>query len=1034
MVRRIANFFFSMQLMAVLLIFYAFSIAIATFIENDFGTTAAKATVYSAFWFELLMVLLLINFIGNIFRYKLYLRKKLTIFLFHLAFAIILFGAFVTRYFGEEGYMHIREGAKSNLVLSMETYLDIQAKSSEEKVSSTDVVLFSPLTANSFSKRLNVDGKDIEIQTIKFVPNANYHLIQTPGGKPVIEIIIPGMNGPQKVYLEEGGTAYVGNYIVGFESGNLKTDISIQSNQHSLILSSEKDLKITNSNTWTDSLLSVGVEHVFYSQVLYKIGEQVFVLNHYEPAGKLVLVPVEDKDAPEGPGALKLLVEVEDRVDSVVVWGSSSSPGKDISLSLVDVDFQFTYGSKYREVPFTLGLKDFILDRYPGSNSPSSFKSIVLLEDKEKGISEERQIFMNNVLNHRGYKFFQSSYDTDERGTILSVNRDLPGTIITYLGYLMLAVGFFSSLINKNSRFQVLRKTTSMVSIIAFLLLVVPSTLNASENDGVAELANNTISKEHAAEFGELLIQDNQGRIKPVNTLASQVLRKISRKTSINGLNADQVLLGMLSNPQYWQQVPLIKASHPSIKELLGIETNYISFRDITFSNRTQTYILGPYVEEAYRKKPAYRNKFDNEIIRLDERVNIAWVIYTNSLLKVFPKPNDPSNTWFSPSDSLAIHQGNDTILTTHIISLYYHELSKAIESGDYSETNEYLESIKAFQLKFGGEVIPTPKRQSLELWYNKANIFDRISNYYALFGIVLLILNLIGILNEKLKLRIPNIIGFWIILLIFIAHAVGLGIRWYVSGHAPWSNGYEALIYISWATVLAGFLFSRNAPVAIPLTAVLAYLILHVAHLSWMDPEITNLVPVLKSVWLVIHVAIITASYGFLALGALLALFNLILMIFKTNNNHNRLDGHIYKLSNILEMTLIAGLYMLAIGTFLGGVWANESWGRYWGWDPKEAWALITVVVYAFIAHMRLIPGLRGVYAFNLLSLFGFWSVIMTYFGVNFYLAGLHSYAKGDPLPVPKFVLFTVVSLVIIAIVAFVNNYYINKKNMKLL
>lgn len=1023
-----------MQLMAVLLVFYAFSIAIATFIENDFGTTASKATVYNTFWFELLMALLLINFIGNIFRYKLYLRKKLTIFLFHLAFAIILLGAFVTRYFGEEGYMHIREGAKSNLVLSMETYLDIQADAPGEKVTSTDVVMFSPLTGNSFSQKFKVDGKDVKVQTIKFVPNAKYHLIQIPVGEPVVELIIPGMNGPQTVYLEKGGTTHIGNYSVSFDNGIQHSDLTINSTQHNLTISSEKNLKITNSSTWSDSLLNKNIAHNFYSQVLYKIEEQVFVLNHYEPSGKLVLVPEENKDAPEGPGALKLLVNVEGQADSVVVWGSSGAPGREVSLNLADVELRFTYGSKYREVPFTLGLKDFILERYPGSNSPSSFKSIVLLEDKARGISEERQIFMNNVLNHRGYKFFQSSYDTDERGTILSVNRDLPGTIITYLGYFMLAIGFFSSLINKNSRFQVLRRSTSMASLIIVAFLVLPGTLNAEDSSWESTLNVNRISEEHASRFGELLIQDNQGRIKPVNTLASQVLRKISRKTNINGLNADQVLLGMLSNPQYWQQVPMIKASHPSIKELLGIETNYISFRDITFSNRTQTYLLGPYVEEAYRKKPAYRNKFDNEIIRLDERVNIAWVIYNNSLLKIFPKPNDPSNTWYAPSDSLAIHQGNDTILTTHIISLYYHELTKAIESGNYSETDEYLKSIKTFQLKFGGEVIPAPKRQSLELWYNKANIFDRISNYYALFGIILLVLNLFGILNEKIKLTIPNIIGFWGILLIFLAHAIGLGIRWYVSGHAPWSNGYEALIYISWATVLAGFLFSKNAPVALPLTAVLAYLILHVAHLSWMDPEITNLVPVLKSIWLVIHVAIITASYGFLALGALLAFFNLILMIFKTKNNHVRLDGHIYRLSNILEMALIAGLYMLTIGTFLGGVWANESWGRYWGWDPKEAWALITVVVYAFIAHMRLIPGLRGVYAFNLLSLFGFWSVIMTYFGVNFYLAGLHSYAKGDPLPVPKFVLYTVVSLVIIAIVAFVNHYFINKRNMKLL
>jgi len=194
------------------------------------------------------------------------------------------------------------------------------------------------------------------------------------------------------------------------------------------------------------------------------------------------------------------------------------------------------------------------------------------------------------------------------------------------------------------------------------------------------------------------------------------------------------------------------------------------------------------------------------------------------------------------------------------------------------------------------------------------------------------------------------------------------------------------------------------------------------VAHLSWMDPEITNLAPVLKSVWLVIHVSIITASYGFFALGALLALLNLILMNFRTYKNKININQDIEKLTGIIEMTLIVGLYMMTIGTFLGGVWANESWGRYWGWDPKETWALITILVYAFIAHMRMIPGLQGTFKFNLLALFGFSSVIMTFFGVNYYLSGLHSYAAGDPLPIPDFVYYTITILSIISISAYIN------------
>jgi cytochrome c-type biogenesis protein CcsB len=194
------------------------------------------------------------------------------------------------------------------------------------------------------------------------------------------------------------------------------------------------------------------------------------------------------------------------------------------------------------------------------------------------------------------------------------------------------------------------------------------------------------------------------------------------------------------------------------------------------------------------------------------------------------------------------------------------------------------------------------------------------------------------------------------------------------------------------------------------------------------MDPEITTLVPVLQSYWLIIHVAVITASYGFLGLGALLAAVNLIIMFLESKSRKKRIDLTIAELSNIIEMTLIAGLYLLAIGTFLGGVWANESWGRYWGWDPKETWALVTIIVYAFIAHMRIIPGLKSSFGFNLAALLGFGSVIMTYFGVNYYLSGLHSYAKGDPLPIPVFVYYLIASVAILALLAYINQYRLKR------
>ena len=252
-----------------------------------------------------------------------------------------------------------------------------------------------------------------------------------------------------------------------------------------------------------------------------------------------------------------------------------------------------------------------------------------------------------------------------------------------------------------------------------------------------------------------------------------------------------------------------------------------------------------------------------------------------------------------------------------------------------------------------------------------------------------------------------------------FLLHTVGLIIRWIISGHAPWSNGYESMIYIAWATLLSGVLFSRRSSLTLVATTIVSSLILMVAHLNWLDPEITNLVPVLKSYWLMIHVAIITASYGFLALGAMLGLFGLWLIFLYNFTNNKKLELVCDEITIINEKSLIIGLYMLTIGTFLGGIWANESWGRYWGWDPKETWALVSILVYAIILHLRFIPAMRSKYIFNLASLIGIWSIIMTYFGVNYYLSGLHSYAAGDPMPIPSFVYYLVAIMIVSAILA---------------
>jgi len=256
-----------------------------------------------------------------------------------------------------------------------------------------------------------------------------------------------------------------------------------------------------------------------------------------------------------------------------------------------------------------------------------------------------------------------------------------------------------------------------------------------------------------------------------------------------------------------------------------------------------------------------------------------------------------------------------------------------------------------------------------------------------------------------------------------WIVHTLGLIARWIISNHAPWTNGYEAMIYTVWATMFAGIIFGRKSNLTLATTTSVSSLLLLFAFVSYLDPTITNVVPVLNSYWLMIHVSIIVASYGFLILGGFLGLLSLMLMIFKNNRNKKVLDLKISELTIINEKTLTIGIYMLTIGTFLGGIWANESWGRYWGWDPKETWALVSILVYAFILHMRFVPALKGKYTFNVASVFAVYSVLMTYFGVNYLLSGLHSYAAGDTVEIPNAVWISVGMVIIIAILAKLKN-----------
>ena len=636
-----------------------------------------------------------------------------------------------------------------------------------------------------------------------------------------------------------------------------------------------------------------------------------------------------------------------------------------------------------------------------------------MLVDKENEVNMTYSIYMNNILKYRGYRFYQSSYDPDEKGTILSVNHDRAGMVVTYTGYALLFVFIILSLINKNSVFRKIKPSlwsNSGSKLLAVLILFLSLNIGARANPSKI-----VYDKEKVEEFGKVLVQDQRGRTKPLYTLSNDILRKISRKNSYQGYSPMQVFMGLSTDFQNWQDEPLIKVSNKDLRKTIGITEEYASVNQLIDFDKGE-YILSGMIQEVVNKPSGERNKMDKEIIKVDERLNIIMMLARGEFFRLFPL-RDGTDNWGTPSQALvnAIHK-EDSLYISNILSLYTSALFEGINTGNYSGADEYLESLINYQRKFAGYDLPSESKVKAEILYYKSMIFERLFPYYATVGVVMLIILITMIIRGRTG-RTPVIKVFsGLILLGFIFHSLGLGIRWYISGHSPMSNGYESLLFISWVTVLAGLFFSRRSSLTLAATAVLASLTLMVAHLSFMDPEITNLVPVLQSYWLTLHVSVITASYGFLGLGAILGLVNMILYSLNTTHNRKHILKTVDDLSVINYRTLALGLYFLTIGTFLGAVWANESWGRYWGWDPKETWSLITMIVYAFVIHSKNIKALNSIFAFNIMSVYAFSAVLMTYFGVNYYLSGLHSYAGGDPVPIPAFVYVSIAVLLVLS------------------
>ncbi|WP_111307395.1 cytochrome c biogenesis protein CcsA [Confluentibacter sediminis] len=1029
---KLANILFSTRLTAILFIVFAAAMVTGTFLDAGQLTSPTAYTrnlIYNAWWFEAIMVFFVINFLGNIARFRLYKKEKWATLILHLAFIFILIGASITRYISFEGMMAIREGETSNTFLSQKTYVtayidgDYEIDGIPQRLPIEKEVDFSARMDNDFKIETKYNQQPVTIELEKFIQGAEEDIIPNDTGESYLKVVESGGGGPHNHFLKVGEVQSIHNVLFAL---NKPTEgaINITYNNDELTIKSPFEGEYLTMATMTQGTLVKDSLQPLILRSRYIIGDMQMVFPKPVVKGVFDIVQKSQILKNDEDGAV-FKITTKGETKRVGVLGGKGMQNAFKQVQVGGLDFALKYGSKEMELPFQIKLNDFEAERYPGTEKGySSFSSEVTVIDEKEG-SYDYKIFMNNILNHGGYKFFQSSFDPDEKGTILSVNHDYWGSLITYIGYFLLYFGLMAILFAKHSRFGDLKKQLEKVKakkakLLAVLFLCFG--LNGfsqehTEHDGHNHnrpektvidsiLEANITPKEHAEAFGHMVIQDIGGRMMPVNTYASEMLRKLSKHDDYEEFDANQVFLSMQESPLLWYNVPVIYLAlkkGDSIRHIIGVDNteNYVMLSD--FFTDSGEYKLSPYLEEVYKTNTP--NGYQSQIKETDQRVTLLYNTLEGMPLKIFPLPNDENNKWISEYDlkhdeTIKVQDSLYRNFITNGFKTYLYMVNTAKQNGDFSEANKFLDAFKKTQTRYGASVMLSDKKINTEILYNKYDIFKKLFSWYLYAGTLLFIVLIIQIFKDKNKtLKTLATVFKFVVLGLFILHTAGLIVRWYISGHAPWSDAYESMLYVAWSSMFFGLAFGRKSDLTIASTAFVTAMLLMIAHWNWMDPAIANLQPVLNSYWLMIHVAVIVASYGPFTLGMILGVVTLLLMILTNKKNQEKMALNIKELTIINEMALTVGLVMLTIGNFLGGMWANESWGRYWGWDPKETWALISIMIYAFVIHMRLIPGLRSVWWYNLSSIIAYPFIIFTYFGVNFYLSGLHSYQSGQQI-----------------------------------
>lgn len=638
-----------------------------------------------------------------------------------------------------------------------------------------------------------------------------------------------------------------------------------------------------------------------------------------------------------------------------------------------------------RKLPFELRLESFDVKYHDGTRAEADYVSRFTITDG--GATQRAEVSMNNVWKYRSVRFYQSSYDPDMRGSILALNSDPWGIPVTYAGYALLFLSLVWLLVDPKGAFRRLFKSDMMRRGVLSVMAVCAMSQAAG--------AANTLPRETADRLGRLNILYND-RVCPLQTFAVDFTKKLCGSARYGDYTPEQVLAGFIFYGDEWSAEPIIRVKNGPLRDALQLPGR-CSVN--TFFNQVMGgYILGPYLNEYYH---GHNDKFHKQVADIDDRLMMVMELRRGTLLRVFPFTSGGKTTWYSPTENIT-----DTLVDEahrkymqNVFSLIYGE----VLAGSYGNVDKILDKMLKYQQLNGGSSLPSATQVKAERLYNAIPFATILFMVNLTLGVVLLIIGLIRLIRpvktdkpdrpDKALLRAVPVVGGALLGLSLLALTACIALRWIVGGRVPMANGYETMLLMAWFVMVLALVAARRFRIALPFGFLMSGFFLLVSHINQMDPQITHIMPVLSSPLLSVHVSVIMMSFALLSLTFICGLTAIILRLVR-GRNAVELDGQLDSLALLSRLLLYPALALLGVGIFVGAIWANVSWGAYWSWDAKEVWGLITLMVYAVAAHAASVPFLRRSMGYHIFMTLAFLTLVMTYFGVNYFLGGMHSYA----------------------------------------